>query len=264
MSPPVIPALLASPKARAALRRALPRSRVRLALCRSAAQLERALATELADAVVVDARLPLAPQVLARCRDAYPNLPRFVYSAFRPDDGGLLETCIVACGAIPIIEGVEDAVIGDLILGHTASSERESTLAQAPRLLRLIEPLQERAWREVLRQVGGRVRAADVARTLKVSREHLSRQFGAGGAPNIKRVIDLARTATAADLLANPGYSVRAVARILRFSSASHLASSARRVAGVTAAQLPSLGPRGVLAAFLRGRTRSRVAVRPS
>mgnify|MGYP003343587304 CR=1 FL=1 len=50
----------------------------------------------------------------------------------------------------------------------------------------------------VLRRVGGRLFATDVARTLKVSREHLSRQFGAGGAPNIKRVSDLARAATAA------------------------------------------------------------------
>ena len=154
-------------------------------------------------------------------------------------------------------------MVGELLLPRTASAARETTLAQAPRLLRLTEPLQERAWREVLRQVGGRLRAADVARTLKVSREHLSRQFGAGGAPNIKRVIDLARAATAADLLANPGYSVRTVARILHFSSASHLSGSARRIAGVTAAGLAKLGPRGVLAAFLKGRTRSRVAVRP-
>ncbi|OGU31371.1 MAG: hypothetical protein A3K13_04650 [Gemmatimonadetes bacterium RIFCSPLOWO2_12_FULL_68_9] len=141
---------------------------------------------------------------------------------------------------------------------RTASAARVATLAGAPRLLRLTDILQERAWGEVMRRIGGKLRTTDIARSLKVSREHLSRQFGAGGAPNLKRVIDLARAATAADLLANPGYSVRAVARILGFASASHLAGAARRVAGVSARELPRLGPRGVLAAFVRGRTRSR------
>jgi AraC-like DNA-binding protein len=258
---PVIAVLLASRTARTHLRRALPRGRARIVSCRLPAQLERTLQMSLADAVVVDVRIPGGAELLARCRDAFPQVPRFAYTAFRPDDGALLRACTSSCEAVPIIEGVEDAIIASLLLPMTASAAREASLSSAPRLLRLVEPLQERAWREVLRRVGGPIRAADIARSLKVSREHLSRQFGAGGAPNIKRVIDLARTATAADLLANPGYSVRTVAKILRFSSASHLSGSARRVAGVTAAELPGLGPRGVLTAFLRGRTRSRLAV---
>jgi AraC-like DNA-binding protein len=92
-----------------------------------------------------------------------------------------------------------------------------------------------------------------------MTREHLSRQFAAGGAPNLKRVIDLVRTACAADLLANPGYTVGNVARILAYASASHLAGAARRVAGASTQELRSLGPRGVLAAFIKGRTRSRL-----
>jgi AraC-like DNA-binding protein len=261
VSAPTIALLLTSRAARVALRRAMPRGRVRLVSCRGAVQLERAVHAALADAVVVDVRAPGAVELLWRCHAAFPHVPRFAYTAFRPDDGDLLRICLNDCGAVPIVEGVEDAAIAELMLPLTASATREQSLASAPRLLRLVEPLQERAWREVLRRVGGPIRAADIARALKVSREHLSRQFGAGGAPNIKRVIDLARTATAADLLANPGYSVRAVAKILRFSSASHLSGSARRVAGVTAAELPGLGPKGVLSAFLRGRTRSRLAV---
>ena len=244
----------------AALRRSLPRGRARLVHCRDTAQVERLLRGALADAVIADLKTRGARELLTACRASFPHLPRFAYSAFRPDDGALLKACVGPCGATPLVEGIEDAVLAELILPLTASAARESSLASAPRLLRLVEPIQERAWREVLRRVGGPIRASDIARSLKVSREHLSRQFGAGGAPNIKRVIDLARTATAADLLANPGYSVRTVARILRFSSASHLSGSARRVAGVTAAELPGLGPRGVLAAFMRGRTRSRLA----
>lgn len=257
MSPPVIPTLLTSKSARAALRRAVPRGRARLVACRTPAQLERMLAGSLADAVVVDCRVAGVRETLARLGKRYPLVPRFLYTAWRPDDAELLAAC-VGGGASPIVEGVEDAVLGELLMPRTASAARMAALAGAPRLLRLTDTLQERAWGEVMRRVGGKLRTTDIARTLKVSREHLSRQFGAGGAPNLKRVIDLARAATAADLLANPGYSVRAVARILGFASASHLAGAARRVAGVSARELPRLGPRGVLAAFVRGRTRSR------
>jgi AraC-like DNA-binding protein len=257
VSPPVIATLLPSARARAALRAAVPRGRVRLASCRHAGEVERMVARELTDAVVVDARAAGARELLARCHDAWPRIPRFAYAAFRPDDGELLARCAEA-GATPIVEGVEDPVVGDFVLPFTASAARQAEIAEAPRLLRLTEALQQRAWLEVLRRVGGRLRALDVARSLKVSREHLSRQFGAGGAPNLKRVIDLARTVTAADLLGNPGYSVRAVARMLGFASASHLAAAARRIAGISARGLAAIGPRGVLAAFVRGRTRSR------
>ena len=258
MTQPTIVTLLRGPAARTAFRRAMPRGRVRVVSCRSAAALERLLAGTLADAVVVDPRVPGALGALGACRATYPGIPRFAYSTFRPDEAELLAACVRGAGAHPIVEGVEDAVLADLILPRTASAVRLTMLAGAPRLLRLLDPLQEEAWREVMRRVGGRLRTTDIAAELGVSREHLSRQFGAGGAPNLKRVIDLARAVTAADLLANPGYSVRAVARVLGFASASHLSGAARRVAGVTARGLSTLGPAGVLNAFLRGRTRSR------
>lgn len=258
MTPAVVATLLRSPAARGALRRALPRGRVRIRSCRRPAALERVLATALADGVVVDPRMPGALDVLGRLRATYPGVPRFVYAPFRPDEAELLAACVRGAGAHPLVEGVEDAILGDLILPRTASAVRLATLAAAPRLLRLTDPLQEAAWREVMQRVGGRLRTTDIAASLGVSREHLSRQFGAGGAPNLKRVIDLARAVTAADLLANPGYTVRGVARILGFASASHLSGAARRVAGVTARGLTVLGPDGVLGAFLRGRMRSR------
>lgn len=257
---PAVAALVPGRAARAALRRALPRGRTRLVVCRTPQHLERTVGQVLTDAVVVDPRVPGAVEALGRCREAWPQVPRFAYAGFRPDDGDLLVRCLETGGATPMVEGVEDAVVGDVLLPRTASAQRLAALAAAPRLLRLTEALQQRAWQEVLRRSGGPLRTVDVARVLRVSREHLSREFGAGGAPNIKRVIDLARIVTAADLLANPGYSVRTVARMLGFASASHLATAARRVAGVSASALPRLGPRGVLTAFQRGRTRSRLA----
>jgi AraC-like DNA-binding protein len=259
VSQPVIATLLKSAGARAAIRRALPRGgRVRVKSYRSPAALERVFATALADAIVVDPRMPGALDVLRGCRTTFPGVPRFAYAPFRPDEAELLVACVRGAAAHPIVEGVEDAVLAELILPRTASAARLASLAAAPRLLRLLDPLQEAAWGEVMRRVGGPLRTTDIAAALEVSREHLSRQFGAGGAPNLKRVIDLARAVTAADLLANPGYTVRTVARILGFASASHLSGAARRVAGVTARGLSGLGPSGVLSAFLRGRMRSR------
>ncbi len=103
------------------------------------------------------------------------------------------------------------------------------------------------------------MRTTVLARRLDVSREHLSRQFGAGGAPNLKRVIDLTRIACAAQMLENPGYTISTVVRLLHFASSSHLGSTARRIANVATGGLGGLGPRGVLSAFARGNTRSRL-----
>ena len=111
----------------------------------------------------------------------------------------------------------------------------------------------------MLGEVERPIRTTTLAKRLRISREHLSRQFGAGGAPNLKRVIDLTRVACAAQLLGNPGYSVPTVVRILHFASPGHLANTARRIANVSSSGLGALGPRGVLAAFVRGNTRSRV-----
>jgi AraC-like DNA-binding protein len=158
-----------------------------------------------------------------------------------------------------LVEGVDNAVAGEWVAARSAQRLRTGALADAPRLLRLTDGLQLRVWHEVLRRVAIPTKTGQLAAGLEMTREHLSREFGAGGAPNLKRVIDLARTACAADLLGNPGYSVGAVVQILGYASPSHLTAAARRVAGVPAVELRELGPRGVLARFVRGRTRSRV-----
>jgi AraC-like DNA-binding protein len=60
-------------------------------------------------------------------------------------------------------------------------------------------------------------------------------------------------------LLANPGYDITTVARVLRYASGSHFAQGSRRIAGVAPAELSQLGPRQVLMRFLKGRMRSRM-----
>lgn len=256
--PAVIPLVHHNRAVRAAIRKGLPRRGVRLVSCRSIERAATFLDRALVDAVVIDVRRVRVVQAAELRRD-YPGIPFFAFSAFRPDDARLLGDCRRAGFAGVLVEGVDDQAAGPLIAARCASRRRRDALADAPQLLRLTEPLQLRAWEEVLARVGARTTTTDVARALRRTREHLSREFAAGGAPNLKRVIDLVRAAWAADLLGNPGYTVTAVAEILHYASASHLAGSVRRVAGVGPAELASLGPRGVLDRFRRGRTRSRL-----
>ena len=244
----VVPLLHRDSRVRNQLRRGLSRHGVRILACRSLEHLHSLYRRELVDAVVVDVSA-YGTDLAAELVERYPGIPLFAFGAFRPDDGALLARCRAEGFAGILVQGVDDTVAADLIGARCASRRRRQMLGDAIGLLRLA----------VLNSVGSPARTSDIAVELKVTREHLSREFAAGGAPNLKRVIDLVRTVWAADLLNNPGYDVSTVSRILRFSSASHLAGSARRVAGVTPSELPHLGPQGVLKRFLRGRMRSRL-----
>ena len=255
---PLVPLLHRNAKVRRAIRMGLPRRGCRVRVCRTVETVRTALARELVDAVVVDVRGSWARGALD-LMPLYPRIPFFAVSRFQPDDGVLLAACRSAGMRDLFVEGVDDAAAGELIGSRTATRVRREALQGATSMLRLTEPIQLQAWEEVLNRAGGPTTTSDIARALRKTREHLSREFAAGGAPNLKRVIDLARAAWAADLLGNPGYTVTAVARILGYASPSHLAGNAKRVAGVTPTELGEMGPRGVLDRFRRGRTRSRV-----
>jgi len=245
----VVPVFNPRAEPRRAVKRGYPRDAGSVRLCRTLAAVERLLYQRLVDAVVLDVKT--APAAALALPARFPRIPMFVLSALRPDDGPLLAACDAA--------GFAGMVAGEWIAARTAQVARREALADAPKLLRLTDRLQLAAWEEVLRRVGFPTQTGHVAAALRVTREHLSREFAAGGAPNLKRVIDLARTACAADLLGNPGYTVRAVVNILGYASTSHLAGAARRVAGTTPQELRAVGPRGVLQRFIRGRTRSRI-----
>jgi AraC-like DNA-binding protein len=253
----VIATLLESRAALLALRRTLPKSGAAVVACRTPAALRRLLQRRLVDAVVLCPSAAVLPE-LAELRRQLPGIPVVAYAPFRPDDGELLLACRRHAVAAVAVEGVDDPVVGDMVVRASVTAERRRALAEAPRMLRLTEPLQQAAWSLLVGEVERPVRTTSLARRLEVSREHLSRQFGAGGAPNLKRVIDLTRIACAAQLLANPGYAVPLVVRVLHFASSSHLSSTARRIANVPTGGLGELGPRGVLQAFVRGNTRSR------
>lgn len=255
---PLLVLVAPDPAWRLALRRGLPAT-IRMRTCRDARDVEGLLRRELVDAVVLRIRGSAWAAPIPMLRDRFPRVPVFGYGPLRADDGRQLADGMAAGLEGILVEGVDEPVAGELVAARAASRQRERELAEAPRLLRLTEDVQRRAWAVALAGAGKRLTTSDVARAVGTSREHLSREFAAGGAPNLKRVIDLARVACAADLLRNPGYDVGTCARVLRFASAGHLAGTARRIAGVAPGGLGRLGPRGVLQRFLRGRTRSRM-----
>jgi AraC-like DNA-binding protein len=254
---PTIAALLESRAALTALRRSLPKGGPKVVSCRSPAALQRLLETKLIEAIVLTPQPPLMAE-LVRWRGRVPLAPLVAYAPFRPDDGELLLTCRRAVSAVAV-EGVDDPVVGELVLRASFTAGRRQALAEAPRILRLTEPIQRSAWNLLVSDVERPMRTGVLAGKLHISREHLSRQFGAGGAPNLKRVIDLTRIACAAQLLGSPGYNIGAVVRVLNFASARHLATTSRRIANVLPEELGVVGPGGVLAGFVRGNTRSRV-----
>ena len=237
----VIPVMHRDSAVSSTIRRGMPRRTVRVLMCRSPERLFEFLHNELVDAVVVDVRSE-GTGFAAEIIEDFPWIPVLAMSAFRPDDGALIGRCRAAGFSGMVVVGVDDVIAGELISIASASRRRRAALAAGPRMLRLTEPLQLKAWHEVLASVSEPTRTADIARSLGVTREHLSREFAAGGAPNLKRLIDLVRVAWAADMLQNPGYDVRTVAGVLRYSSPSHLAGSARRVAGVAPSALGQLG----------------------
>jgi AraC-like DNA-binding protein len=254
---PVVAALLDDRAALVSLRRALPRGGPRLVACRTPQALERHLEQRLTDAIVLHpARL--GDNGTASLTARFPGIPILAFGAFRPDDARLLIHALDVGAAAIAVADVDDAILGELLARISLTARRRDAMADAVRVLRLDDAMQRQAWERLVTDVDRPLRTAELAERLGVSREHLSRQFGAGGAPNLKRVIDLTRVATASQLLQNPGYSPRTAAQLLGFSSAAHLNSTALRIAGVGCGGLARLGPHGVLAHFVRGKMRSR------
>lgn len=252
-----VAALLDGRAAAATLRRTLSPPGAVLS-CRNPAHLGRVLQTRLVDAIVVGPRAGQAPE-LAALRRRFPGVPLVIFGVVRPDDGERLVALVDDLDASALLlEGLDDPVAGDLLGRATASARRRGLLGDAPRILRLTEPLQTRAWEALLRWGGRPPATSAVAARLGVSREHLSRQFAAGGAPNLKRVVDFLRLVMAAELLGNPGHPPAAVARILGYSSVGHLRAVTRRVVRLPLPELPRLQAPELLRRFVRGGTRSR------
>ena len=258
---PIVLATATRERARTVLKRAFPRRRTALGFCRTAVELGEALRRELVDAVVVDIGQPGDDtwQAVAMARD-FPSIPFFGLGPSRVADGPAMARCADAEFADVITEGMDDAWVRELVLPYAFTARFAAALRDAPSALGLQAPLQQEAWRAIVRFGGRTVRTETLALQLGVTREHLSRSFAASGAPNLKRIIDLVRLIAAAELSKNPGYDVGDVARVLDFASPSHLGSTALRIVGARTASLARLRTVDLIGRFGQGRGRSRRA----
>lgn len=263
-SSPTFPCVLvyaARERARTFARTAFPRKRGRVVLVRTAAEFEAAIRRELIDAVVVD----LAGQgeehwaVAARAAD-FPSTPFFGLLPFRTSDADAISRCAGMGFTDVLCEQVDEGSARDIVAPSGYSARFARALASAPPELGLNSDTQQRTWHAIVQHAGRPVTTTTLASVMGVTREHLSRNFARDNGANLKRVIDLVRLISAAELSKNPGYDVRDVAAVLGFASSSHLAVTTQRIASTRPASLPGLRAVDLIDRFVQGRTRSRVA----
>ncbi len=246
-------------RARALARAAFPRRRCRLAITRTAGELERTFRETLVDAAVVDMHAPTDDAWLAVSLAAeFPSAPFFVLTPLRPTDAAIAARCAAADVTDLVTEGVDDGVLRDLVMPRTFTARFTDALRDPPPSLGLSGQLHLATWRFLVAHGGRSVRTDTIAAALGVTREHLSRAFSAGGSANLKRIIDLVRLMAAAELAKNPGYDISDVARVLDYASSSHLSTTSQRIAGTKPASLARLRAVDLIERFVRGRTRSR------
>jgi AraC-like DNA-binding protein len=230
-----------------------------MVLTRTIEDFETAFRTNLVDAAVVDlgGAQDETWRAASRARE-YPSVPFFGLIALRTAEGPALAQCATLEFADVLVDGIDDGAARELVQHISFSARFARALDEPPKALELDAPLQLAAWRFIVSHAGRPVRTSTLAQFLNVTREHLSRSFAAGGSPNLKRIIDLVRIVSAAELAKNPGYDLRDVANILGFASSSHLSSTAMRVIGTKPASLTRLRTVDLVDRFVKGHGRSR------
>jgi AraC-like DNA-binding protein len=279
LEPPTIVAYAPREKSKAFVRTAFPKRRWRVVLVKDIGEFRNTVRRTLVDAVLVDISSMTAGErnsgdalaaagissgtvddtwKIAGLAHEFPSSPFFGITSIRPTDAPSIARCVSLEFCDILAEGVDDIVAKDVVAPRTFSARFMSALAEPPASLGLKTPMQRATWRSILAGAGRPVRTAALASEVGVSREHLSRHFSTPGAPNLKRVIDLVRMISAAELAKNPGLDIRDVAKILGFASSSHLAVTAQRVLGTRPASLSRLRTVDLIDRFTQGRTRSR------
>ena len=251
-------------RARSFVRAAFPRRRGRTIMVRSSDEFAVAIRRELIDAVVIDLAAQGDEQwtVAARAID-FPSTAFFGLLPFRTTDAESLARSASFGFADVLCEQTDESSARDLVAPHGYSARFARALADAPESLGLTTETQRRTWRAIVQHAGRPVTTSTLAGVMGVTREHLSRNFARDQGANLKRVIDLVRLISAAELSKNPGYDVRDVAAVLGFASSSHLAVTTQRIASTRPASLSGLRAVDLIDRFVQGRTRSRVAGKP-
>lgn len=221
--------------------------------------MSKAFREHLVDAALIDAgHADDSTWQTAALAAEFPSVPFFGVFPLRAGDAAALSRCVAAGCVDAIVEGVDEPVARQLVTARAFSARFRRALREAPESLGLATPLQKDVWTAIVSYAGTPVTTSTLATLFGLSREHLSRKFAVGGAPNLKRVIDLVRLVAAAELAKNPGYDVRDVAKVLGFASSSHLAVAAGRISGTRPASLARLRTVDLIERFVQGRTRSR------
>lgn len=248
-------------RARHVVKDAFPRRRTRLSLVRNVREFERAFRVGLIDAALVDLGGP-AEDVMRAIELAreFPSAPFIALTPYRANDASIAARAAAYDFADMLVEGTDDHVVREIVTPRAFTTRFAEALATPPESLHLDTPLRRESWRVVVGHAGRPIHTNVVAAALGVTREHLSRAFGAAGAPNLKRVIDLVRLAAAAELSKNPGYDVGDVARVLGFASSSHLSTTSQRIVGIRPTSLARLRTVDLVDRFVHGRMRSRPA----
>jgi AraC-like DNA-binding protein len=252
-------------RSRSSVRSAFPRRRWRHNIARNSGDFAKAFRESLIDAAIIDACVPSEDvwTTASLARD-FPSIPFFAVLPMRATEGPALARFASLEFADLIADGLDDRVIRELVVPHTFSRRFADALMTPPPALGLSTPMQMATWRAMLPYAGRPMRTSELAKSVGVTREHLSRHFSQGGAPNLKRVIDLVRLIGAAELAKNPGYDIKDVAGVLGFASPSHLSVTASRVLGSRPASLARLRTVDLIDRFTRGRTRSRGSLAPA
>jgi AraC-like DNA-binding protein len=190
------------------------------------------------------------PAELAR---EYPSVPFLGLTPFRPVDAPAIAKCAELDFADVLADGTDDGLLGHALLAHGFSTRFALALDTPPEALALTSPLQRASWRAIVAHAGQPVGSLEIAKTLGITREHLSRSFSARGAPSLKRAMDFVRLLAAGELAKNPGYDLAAVARLTGFASTAKLSATVMRLVHAQASALTALRSTDLLERFLRG-----------
>jgi AraC-like DNA-binding protein len=229
-------------------------------VARNAEQFRTMFRAQVIDAAIVDlgaAPDPSLDRVVSLASD-FPSAAFIGLSPYRAADGPLIARCAERGFADVLADGVDDGTLRDVVARRSFSRRFGASLREPPASMALDSRLQRAAWHALLEGAGRSVSSSELASRLGVSREHLSRSFGAGKAPSLKRAMDLVRVLAAAALSKNPGYDASDVAHILGFASVAQLSKVSERTAGVSAASLARLRTVDLLNRFVRASSNER------
>lgn len=267
--PPTVAAYAPRDRSRVWVKRLAGKRSGKSTLARTVDEFSAVFHHELIDVALVDLGAGNGVDGAAALAREFPTVAFLGLASLRAAEGPMVARCAELEFADVLVEGVDDDVARELITRYAYSTRFGNALSPAPPQLGLESPLHRATWRYLIAHGGRPALTSAIAAALGVTREHLSRSFGTGRVPTLKRVIDLVRLLSAAELAKNPGYDVKDVARVLRYSSSTHLSSTATRLIGRRASSLSALRGVDVLERFARersanGRSQREPALAPS